>query len=120
MHQVTVDKTKNRIVMQLKGFVNDDEMIKTVSEVKRGIDSLKPNFDVINDISDFKPASQVARELIKEVQVYAVSKKLARVVRVTGNVICKIQFDRSSKEAGYVAITVNSIEEAYIYLDKKE
>ena len=120
MYQVIVDKVHNRIVMQLKGFLLEDEMTKAANEVKNGIDILKPNFDVINDISDFKPASQVVRELIKEVQVYAVSKNIARVVRVTGNVIGKIQFDRTSKEAGYIAVTVNTLDEAYKILDDQK
>ena len=61
MYQVIVDKVHNRIVMQLKGFLLEDEMTKAANEVKNGIDILKPNFDVINDISDFKPASHVVR-----------------------------------------------------------
>ena len=117
MYKVIVDKAKNRIVMQLKGFMLEEEMIKASNEVKNGIDLLTPGFDVINDISEFRPATQEVRELIKKVQVYAVSKKLARVVRITGNVIGKIQFDRASKEAGYTGITVDTLEEAYKFLD---
>ena len=117
MHQIEIDKKKNRIYMQLKGFLQDDEIIKASNEVKKGIDSLQSNFDIINDISEFNPATQTGREIIKETQLYALSKNVARVVRITGNIIGKIQFERTSKEAGYTAIAVRSVEDAHKILD---
>ena len=117
MYQVKTDVEKNRIYLQLKGFLQDDEVKKASDEVKIGIDSLRSNFDIINDISEFSPATQEGKRMIKETQVYAVQKNVNRVVRITKNVIGKIQFERSSKEAGYSAVTAGSVEEANKFLD---
>jgi len=117
LYQVTTDVEKNRIYLQLKGFLQDDEVKKASDDVKKGINSLRPNFDIINDISEFNPATQEGKTIIKETQLYAVQKNVNRVVRITKNVIGKIQFERSSKEAGYSAITVESVEQAHKFLD---
>ena len=117
MHEVEVDTGKNRIYLHLKGYLQEDELLEASSKVKKGIDQLKPGFDIINDISEFNPATQRGREIIKETQIYALQKKVNRVVRVVGNVIGQIQFDRSSREAGYTAVSVRSLEEAYDFLN---
>ena len=49
----------------------------------------------------------------------AIKNQVGRVVRVVGNAIGQIQFDRASREAGYTAISVRSVEEAYSYLDEE-
>ena len=106
--------------MQLKGFMQDNEVIIFTNEVRNSILKLKPKFDIINDISEFSPASPKGRELIKEAQAYAFQMKVGRVVRIVKNPTAKIQFDRSSKEAGYTAITVSSLQEANDYLDNNQ
>ena len=118
-HQVIIDKEKNRIFLQLKGFMQDDEIIEASNKVKEGFKVLKPNFDIINDISEFSPATKYGREIIKETQIMAVKNGVGRVVRVVGNVIGQIQFERTSKEAGYTAVSVSNLQTAYDYLDNK-
>lgn len=117
MHEVEVNTDLNRIYLHLKGYLQEEEIVEAANKVKQGIDQMKPGFDIINDISEFSPATQRGREIIKETQVYALQNKVSRVVRVVGNVIGQIQFERSSKEAGYTAITVRSLEEAYEFLN---
>ena len=119
MHQVIIDKEKNRIFLQLKGFMQDDEIIEASNKVKERFKVLKPNFDIINDISEFSPATKYGREIIKETQIMAVKNGVGRVVRVVGNVIGQIQFERTSKEAGYTAVSVSNLQTAYDYLDNK-
>ena len=57
MHQVTVDKEKNRIYLQLKGLLQDEEVIEAPNKVKHGFTQIQPKFDIINDISEFRPAT---------------------------------------------------------------
>lgn len=118
MYEINIDKEKNRMYLHLKGFLQDDELLDASNKVKIGCDELQSGFDIINDISEFNAATQKGRELIKDAQVYAFKKGVNRVVRVVGNVIGEIQFKRSSREAGYTAITVRTLDEAYKYLDE--
>lgn len=119
MYAVTIDEDKNRMILELKGFLHDDEVMEFATDAKQAMNKLRPNFDIITDISEFSPATPNGRELIKEAQGYAFKMKVGRVVRVTGNIIAEIQFDRSSKEAGYKALTCKSVQEAKNYLDGK-
>lgn len=116
---VKVEKDKNRLYLQLEGFLKDDQLTEAARQVKEGVDQLKPNFDVINDISGFSPATPKGREIIMDVQKYTLQKKVNRVVRIVGTTIGKIQFERSSKQAGYTAISVRSMQEAVDVLDGK-
>ena len=104
--------------MQLKGFLQDEEISNASNELKAKVEELTTGFDVINDISEFNPATARGREIIKEAQIYIVKKKVNRVVRITKNVIGKIQFERSSKEAGYTAVAVSTLEEANNFLEQ--
>lgn len=119
LYEVKVEKDKNRLFLQLKGFLKDDELAEAARKVKEGVDQLQQNFDVINDISEFSPATPKGREIIMDAQVYVLKNKVGRVVRVVGNVIGQMQFDRTSKQAGYTAISVRSLQEAYDVLDGK-
>ena len=112
MYNKIIDKDKKRMVLQLKRFMHDYEVFNFCTEAKQAMHKLTPDFDIINDISEFSPATPNGREIIKEAQAYALTMKVGRVVRITGNAISKAQFDRSSKEAGYKATTFSSIQEA--------
>lgn len=118
MYNIQIDTNNNRIYLQLKGYLQDDELLEASNKVKNGCDELRPGFDIINDISEFRPATQKGKELIKDAQVYVLNKGVNRVVRVVGNVIGQIQFERSSKEVGYKAVSVKSVDEAYKFLNE--
>ena len=117
MFEVKVDSEKKRIYIVLSGFMQDFEVEEAMKEVKNAVNLLKPGFDIINDITDFKPVTAKGRELIKNTQAYIYESKVKNVMRIEGSVLSKIQLERSSKEVGYSGITVKSIEEAEQYLE---
>jgi hypothetical protein len=118
MYELKVDIDKNRLFLKLDGFFHDDELVNTVNDVKRAINSLKPNFDVINDISGFRPATPEGRDLMMGAMKYVIEHKVNRVVRVVENVTGSMQFSRASKEMGYTAVHVKSYKEALEYLER--
>jgi hypothetical protein len=99
--------------------MKDDELLKASKEIKTSILQLKPNFDVINDISDFKPATPHGREIILATQKFTAQHKVNRVIRVVGSMLAKIQFDRTTREVNYTAINSPSFEQAESFLDGK-
>ena len=101
----------------MNGFFSDAEVITaadlTIAEIKK----LKPGFTIINDISHFKAATQAGAENIKRAQVFANERGAKRIIRVVGkdaaaSAIAAMQFDRTSKQAGYTADIVATVEDA--------
>ncbi len=120
MYKITANQIKNRLYMQLKGFMEDDEMHTAAEVLIAEVKKLKPGFDVINDISECKPTTQQGSMEIARCQKYVVEHGVRHVMRVLGtNAITRMQFSRTSKNAGSEAVTeeVISFEEAEKRLD---
>jgi len=112
MYKIEADQAKNLLILHLEGFMTDEELKRGAEDVISEVDKLKPGFVVINDISKMKPASQVGAEEIKKAQIHVVKKGVSKIIRITDNPISKMQFNRTGKEAGYIAEEAKSIEEA--------
>lgn len=116
-YRIYADVAKNRLYLILSGFFTDDEVNiaadLTIAEIKK----LKPGFTIINDISHFKAATQTGAANIKRAQVFANERGAKRVIRVVGkdaaaSAIAAMQFDRTSKQAGYSADIAATVEDA--------
>ena len=82
---------------------------KVIEEGKK----LNPGFDVINDVSAFKPASQDTLKEIERAQAFLKKAGVRHGVRVEGKAkLTNIQFSRIGKAANYLAETVETMEEA--------
>ncbi len=121
MYQVIPNRAKNRIYMRLEGFMTDEEVHKFVQEQIAAIKTMKPGFDVINDISNFKPASPEGAKEIEKMVKFSDEYGTRYVMRVIGpNYIARMQFDRLHKitEAKYITEEVASRQEAERRLDE--
>ena len=119
MHEIRTDRTKNRLYITLGGFSSTDQIDQTVREVKEAVTQLKTGFDVITDVSGYKPALPEIAQAIQQMQVFLRQSGMRRVVRVTGpSVITTMQFNRLGKASGYQAEAVASVEEAEELLEK--
>jgi hypothetical protein len=109
---IRADVMKNRLYLILAGFFDDSEMTgvadKCIAEVKK----LKPGFDIINDISQCKSASDKGILELMRAQTFIKQSGVNKVVRITGDIITQAQFSRQGKEAGYDALTAASIADA--------
>lgn len=121
-YDIKSDKAKNRLYLRLEGFLDDDSAKNADDQVVIETDKLTKGFDVINDISKFKPGTQNVANEIKRAQQYIASKGAARVVRIVKSKddldIGSMQFKRQSKAVGYEAMIAESIDEAEKMLDK--
>jgi hypothetical protein len=117
---IHADIAKNRLYLVLDGFFQDDEIPKAADKCISEASKLKPGFDVINDISNFKPASPKGAEEIKRAQIYVKQNGVRRVIRVVGEaVLAQAQFDRQSKGSGLAADTAATVADAERILDGK-
>ncbi len=118
MFTVIADIQKNRLYVKLVGFFDYNEMKastdKTIEEVKK----LKPGFDVINDVSEFRPAGQDMLKEIERAQSFLKKSGVRHGVRVEGKSrLANMQFSRIGKTVDYVAEAVETMEEAEKLLD---
>jgi len=97
----------------LDGFFDDNEAREAADQVIQEIKKLEPGFDVINDISGFRPATQKGAQEMVRAQRFARASGVDRVIRIVpSETIGSIQFARTSRQAGYEADTASSIPEA--------
>ena len=116
-YRINANVLKNRLYVTLQGFFTDDEVHEASERTIAEIKNLRPGFDVINDISKFKPATPAGAEDIKRSQIFAKERGAKRIFRVVGkdmvaSAIATIQFSRTSHTAGYEADIVATVEEA--------
>ena len=116
MFDVRVDTAKNRIYIRLAGFMEDAELDQAAAAVRREGSRLKPGFGVVNDISEFKPASAEGAQKIAAAQKYMAERGMGTVVRIA-SALSNLQFQRTAKGAGYKGLTASSVTEADALLD---
>jgi len=110
---IQADTDKNRLYITLNGFFTNDELVTAADKIIEETNKLKPGFIVINDISNFKPASQSGMSEIKRAQMYVKEKGAQRIIRVIGEAaLTSMQLSRTAKEIGYEADAVATVAEA--------
>jgi hypothetical protein len=83
-----------------------------------GINKLKPGYDVITDISEFKPVGQDTIKEIERGQVYFKKSGIRYGIRVEGEAkLTNLQFSRMGKNVDYMPNIVATLEEAEKLLD---
>jgi hypothetical protein len=113
MYQIKINESKNRLYITLSGFFSLEEMKKCSDETIAMTRKLKRGFDVITDISQFKPATPEATKEIERVQSFFKAFGVRRGVRVVGgNVLSGMQFKRTGGIAGYDSTNVATLAEA--------
>jgi hypothetical protein len=113
--QVTGDLVKNRLLIRYKGFLSDAEMKNAANQIIKELKKLKPGFMVINDISEFKPASPAGLEEVQRAQNAIQAHGAKKIIRIINrkHVTAQMQFDRMGKAVYKVdTATVTSMEEA--------
>jgi len=118
MFTIKADIQKNRLYVKLIGFFDYKEMKACTDKTIEEASKLKPGYDVINDISEFKPAGQDTLKEVERAQSYLKKTGVRRGIRVEGKAkLTNIQFNRIGKTVDYLAETVETMEEAEKLLD---
>lgn len=120
MFTVRADTQKNRLYVKLVGFFEYQEMKEATDATIEGIGKLQPGYDIINDISEFKPVGQDTLKEIERGQVYFKKSGIRCGVRVEGKAkLSNYQFNRIGKAVEYEALAAATMEEAEKLLEEK-
>ena len=122
MYEIDADVAANRLYIDLNGRMETDEIADAADASVAEAESLRDGFDIINDLSGFKPPSPEAAEPIKRAQGELKEMGVDRVIRVTDeetNDVVVHAFERRSRDVGYSGESASSVEEAERLLEEQ-
>ncbi len=122
MYRIKTDSEKNRMILVISGYITKEEVVSIKESIAREVNSLKPGFDIINDVSNFRLGQNEAGMLLKSIISFLKEHKVSRIVRVVGaSQIAVVQFATYSQGvSGYDVKYLPTMEEAINYLETKE
>ncbi len=116
---IKANQEQNYLYFLLEGTFDRNEFKKIEAALEVEVQSLKPDFTIINDISEFRIASPEARKILQQLQQDLFKIGAAKMIQIVGDsMIGKLQFKRSRQQANahYEIIEVNNLREAENYL----
>lgn len=119
MYTIRADTLKNRLYVTLVGFFSVEEMKRCGDETIEATKRLRPGYDVVTDITQFKAGPPEVAADIERVQAHFRKSGARQGVRiVAGNVLSSMQFRRTGAQAEYNSVNVSSLAEAEELLKK--
>jgi len=119
MYTIRVDAIKNRLYVTLAGYFTLEEMTRCGDETIEATAKLRPGYDVITDITQFKAGPPEVAKDIARVQAHFRKSGARQGVRIVGgNVVSGMQFRRTSAQAVYNSVNVPTLEAAEELLNK--
>ena len=92
---VTFDAARNRLYIRLAGFFREADVQPALARLEEEMKGIISGFDVVVDISRFKPGSPRAAEALRKGGEMVKERGRRRAVRITGGIITGLmQFKR--------------------------
>ena len=120
MYDIRADTSTNRLYLDITGRVDADEMAEAADKTLSEAEKLQSGFDIINDLSGFRPPSPEAAKPIKVAQGELKEMGLNRTIRVVDDDTSQVvvnAFERRSRDVGYSGEQAGSVDEAEELLD---
>jgi hypothetical protein len=119
MYTIRADTLKNRLYVTLAGIFTLEEMRRCGDETIEATKKLRPGYDVVTDITQYKVGSPEVAKDIERVQAHFRKSGARQGVRVVGaSVISGMQFRRTGAQADYNSVNVASLQDAEELLAK--
>jgi hypothetical protein len=123
MYEIDANQRTNRLSLDFTGAMDREQMEEAADETLAAAERLGEGFDIVNDLSGFRPPSPEAAKPIKRAQAELKEMGVDRVVRVVDDETSKVvvnAFERRSRDVGYSGETADSVAEAERMLDEQE
>jgi hypothetical protein len=119
MYAIRADTLKNRLYVTLSGFFTLEEMQRCGDETIEATKKLRPGYDVVTDITQFKPGPPEIAKDIERVQAHFRKSGARQGVRIVGgSVLSGMQFRRTGAQVEYNSVNVASLQDAEELLNK--
>ena len=122
-YEINADVLENRLYIDLTGRMDADEIGEAADVTVEKAEALDEGFDIVNNLSGFKPPSPEAAKPIKRAQGELKEMGVDRVVRVTDEETSQVvinAFERRSRDVGYSGESADSVAEAEEMLEETE
>lgn len=118
-YEVEVDGVRNRLFLTLDGMLDGETAGEAMDVMLERAENLDSGFDMVNDISSYKPMSQDATDELERGKQGLSALGMSAVVRVTGDsVVGKMQFERVVSDTSFHVATAETPEQAEEFLDE--
>jgi len=121
--EIAADRATNRLYIDITGSVDREEMEEAADKTLSEAEKLRDGFDIVNDLSGFRPPSPEAAKPIKVAQGELQEMGLSRAVRVidddTSPVVVNA-FERRSQDVGYSGEQADSVAAAEALLEETD
>lgn len=84
MVKVQKDAEKNRLYVTLTGIISLEAAREAQSLIQAEVEQLKPDFDLVNDISKFIHGDDEAGKILQEIMIFLIKHKVRKIIRVVG------------------------------------
>ena len=120
MFSYKADKQKNILEFHFEGEFEDLDVAKAANAIKAEIDSLKPGFAIISDISRLETCDDMYIPIIREVMEFLGKHNPGHVIRIVGNELPDQNFQKAwnNEHVDYKVTRVSSYEEALALLEQ--
>lgn len=116
---VEADTEKNRLYIELSGYLGAEESNQSSNAVVEGVEELEEGFDVITDISEAQPGDAETVENIKRGKEAVAEAGASAAVRIQpSSTTGQMQFERAGDEP-YAVAMADSVEKAEKLLDQR-
>jgi len=120
MFDIDTEVRSNRLYIDLDGKLDAETIAEAADTTIEEAARLDDGFDVVTDLSGFRPPSPEAATPIKRAQGELKEMGVDRVVRVVDEDTSRVvvnAFERRSRDVGYSGETADSVAEAERLLD---
>jgi hypothetical protein len=122
-YEIEADALANRLYIDLSGRMDAEKIDEAADVTLEKAKTLDEGFDIVTDLSGFKPSSPGAAKPIKRAQATLQEIGIDRVVWVTDAETSQVvvnAFERRSRDVGYSGETADSVDDADRLLDEHE
>jgi hypothetical protein len=121
MYSNRSDPVKNRLYVRITGRLDAHEVAAARDDALRLASTLRPGFGVISDLAAFTPVHEDGRQIMLEA-MHALKEQfgMGHVVRVVpeSKAVAANQWQRTSRQVGYVAIEAPTLAAAEQLMDE--
>ena len=119
-YEISVDTSKNRLYLKVKGFWKEKtEVPNYLKDMRNAGQSLSRGFTVLADLQEMKAPSPEIGVLHQETQAILVQAGLDRTAEVLSSAITKMSTSKYTKTSGMKKMDFSSTNEAEKWLDTK-
>ncbi|WP_436935291.1 hypothetical protein [Halovenus marina] len=123
MYDIVANRRDNRLRIDLTGRMNAASIDEAADVAVEEAEQLRDGFDIITDLSGFRPPSPEAAKPIKRAQQHLKEMGVDRVVRVVDEETSEVvvnAFERRSRDVGYRGEQAGSLDEAERMLEQEQ